>query len=83
MRNDRQTESTTPPDATVQRWAVIIRGGNGKGELLGQIHVTQADAERMAGFWQHHYVGTVRAEVVAFDVPTQGAPVKDARDLLP
>ena len=76
------TESTATPES-VTRWAVIIRSGNGKGELLGQIHMTEANAERMASYWQAHYLGAVQAEVVAFNVPTAGAPVKDARDLLP
>lgn len=68
---------------SVVRYAVILRAADGKGELLGQIHETQADAERMASYWQHHYRDSIQAEVVAFDVPTHGTAIKDARDLLP
>ena len=70
---------------TVERFAVIIRDANGKGELLGQIHTTQSEATKTAEFWQNHYTGgaPVTAEVVSFSIPTRGQPVQDPRDLLP
>ena len=70
---------------TVERFAVIIRNSNGRGELLGQIHGSEPEAAKTAEFWQNHYTGgaPVTAETVAFNVPTRGAPVKTSKDLLP
>ena len=76
-------EKTLPsrPDV-VTRWAVLIRTQTDRVELLGQIHDTLAAAERMAGYWQAHYLDTIRAEVVSFGVPLSGAPVPLAADVV-
>lgn len=69
---------------TVIRYAVIVRDSNGRGELLGQIHTTEAVARANAAYWRSHYTGApVTAEVVQFEVPVQGQAVAGTRDELP
>jgi len=84
--NKPETPAAAPvaPPETVTRWLVLLRASDGRAELLGQVHQSEADARQQGLFWQSHYQGPeVRAEVVAVNVPLHGAPVKDARDLLP
>lgn len=70
---------------TVERFAVLIRDSNGKAELIGQIHKTQADAQKTAEYWQNYFHGgaPVTAETVNFFVPTKGTPANNGKDLLP
>ena len=76
-----QALDTPQPEAATRRFGVILRGADGRGELLGQLHQTQQAAESMAGYWQSHYCGTVQAEVVGFEIPMAGKPIAEARDL--
>ena len=82
MNSNTPAAPVAPPEH-VQRFAVIIRDRNGKGELLGQLHASEPCAVATAAYWQAHYREDVTAETVAFNVPTRGAPVKITRDLLP
>ena len=81
----KQNPSEKLAGETVSRFAVLIRDTNGQAELLGAIHHTEAEALLQGSYWQNvHYHGVpVKAEIVAFQVPTRGQPVPDATDRLP
>ena len=79
---DSVTKKDASLDASVVRFAVLIRTTTDRVELLGQIHDTLDAAERMANFWQAHYRDTIQAEVVQFSVPTRGTAVPLAADVV-
>jgi len=79
-----KTENAAPAGAqseTIVRWAIILRDSKGRGELLGQIHRTEAAARESGRYWQSVSPCGEQAEVVTFSVLVSGTPIQSARDL--
>jgi hypothetical protein len=82
MTPESAAAAPVAPPEHAQRWLVLLRDRQGRAELLGQVHQTEAQAVLHGEYWQAVSSGAT-AETVSISVPLHGTPVKTSKDLLP